>query len=264
MSLSKGKICAIKLLNECGIDNPTLIRMEDVLSYRNVLLIEEPMNADGRIIHGKKRSMIKVNSLIKYVGRRRFTIAHELGHFEMHRDYPIHSDLKSLNWFDNALKSLKYGKQELEANEFASEFLMPSKLFKKEVENLAFSPSLLRMLSDKYKTSITSIAFKFVELDIYPICVFFLSDGVVKYWKKSNSLKYWITDRNKMPPHEYSVAAEYIDANYESIYTKENGQQEITKSIWFNLRQEETDSKFYEYCIVIKEHKTILSIVWED
>lgn len=265
MVFSKGARTAQKLLQECGLDDVTDIDLGDLLAYRGALLVEGKMhNADGRIIHGKKRSIIKVNSEIPYPGRKRFTIAHELGHFEMHRDYPIHNDSESLDWFSETLHKMKNGYQELEANEFASELLMPAELFKSETRYKKFTPDLLRSLAERFQTSITSVVFKCVELDIHPICVAFISNGVVQYWKKSEGFKFWVTDRNKMPPPDDSVAMEYIEAGYEPVYSKEESQQAISKSTWLEIPDNDEDEPFYEYCIPTKQYKTVLSIIWQD
>ncbi len=265
MGVAKGVAAARRLLEECGLEGGMDVNLEDLIAYRGAILLESKMhNADGRITHGKTRSIIRINSEIDYPGRKRFTIAHELGHLEMHRDYPIHSDSESLDWFDVALKKLKYGEQELEANSFASELIMPAALFKKEVSGKKFSPELLNNLADRFQTSITSVAFKCVELNIHPVCLFFIKNGVIKYWKKSDALSCFVTDRNKLPPHECSVASEYIDAEYEPVYTKQELQQEISKSAWFTTGKYDHDDPFYEYCIPTKKYRTILSVVWPD
>jgi Zn-dependent peptidase ImmA (M78 family) len=262
---SKGASTARKILRDCGLDEISHSDLEYLVSYRGAILVEEEMhNADGRIIHGKNRSIIKINNKIKYIGRKRFTIAHELGHYEMHRDYPIHSDSKSLDWFDSALKNLKGGIQELEANEFASELLMPMEIFKNECRYKKFNPELLRRLAERFGTSITSVAFKCVELDIHPVCIFYIDRGKVKYWKRSDSLDEWVTDRYQMPPHRHSVASEYISAGYEYIYSRENLQQSIDKSLWFTHNQNDNSENYYEYCIPTKQYQTLLSIVWKD
>jgi Zn-dependent peptidase ImmA (M78 family) len=200
-------------------------------------------------------------------------MAHELGHFEMHKDYPMHNDGNSLNWFHETLLKFKYGKQELEANEFAAELLMPEKTFIKKANSEPFSPKLLRELSIRFKSSITSVAYRCVEFDVFPICIFFISEGKVKYWKKSDSLKEWIEDRNKLAPPDDSVASEYIDANYSFVYSPEEAQQEIEKSTWFKdnsndyISNDDFDSyeeQFYEYCIPMKEYNSLISIVWKD
>lgn len=231
MAVSKGTLAARKLMEDCGIEDPLEIPLSQIIAGRGATLIEEPLgNADGRIVHGKKRSLIKVNSDIKYEGRKRFATAHELGHFEMHRDYPIHDDSKSLDWFSETLRKLKNGKQELEANEFATELLMPEKLFIYEAKSKPFSPDLLRWLAERFKTSITSVAFRYQELNLHPICLFFTSDNIVKYWKKSNDFYVWVPELTKLPPPSDSVATEYIESDYKQIYSRNESVQEIDKS----------------------------------
>lgn len=263
--MSKAIATARKILDECGIEDATEIPLELLVAGRGATLLETPMkNADGRIVHGKYRSIIKINSNIPYEGRKRFATAHELGHFELHKDYPIHNDSKSLDWFDDALKKLKTGKQEFEANEFATELLMPKSVFLKEAQYKPFSPDLLRNLAERFKTSITSVAYRYRECNLHPICLFFVSDGIVKYWKKSDDFKLWIPDCNKLPPPSDSVAMEYIENDYQQIYTREESQQDIFKSTWFDVKENQEDSPFYEYCITTTNYKTILSVVWED
>ena len=263
--MSKAIATARKILDECGIEDATEMPLDLLVAGRGATLLETPMkNADGRIVHGKYRSIIKINSNIPYEGRKRFATAHELGHFELHKDYPIHNDSKSLDWFDDALKKLKTGKQEFEANEFATELLMPKTVFLKEAKYKPFSPALLRSLAERFKTSITSVAYRYRECNLHPICLFFISDGIVKYWKKSDDFKLWIPDCNNLPPPSDSVAMEYIKEDYRQIYKKEESQQGIFKSTWFELKEDQKDFPYYEYCIATTSYKTILSVVWED
>lgn len=65
---------------------------------------------------------IGVNSL-HHPNRQRFTIAHELGHYFLHRD---HGDFE-----DKALfrKEMQVDRREYEANSFAARLLMPTKEF---------------------------------------------------------------------------------------------------------------------------------------
>ncbi len=263
--MSKAKIAAYKTLRECGIEDVTEIPLDLLVAGCGATLLETPLkNADGRIVHGKYRSIIKINSNIRYKGRKRFAIAHELGHFKLHRNALIHNDSKSLNWFGEAIKKMKAGKQELEANEFAVELLMPRNLFIKEAKNKRFSPDLLRSLANRFQTSITSVAFRYAECNLHPICLFHTSDGEVKYYKKSDDWKAYIPKYiTKNPPPSDSVAMEYIQEGYKPIYYKEESTQEIFKSTWFKKREDERNTTFYEYCIVTTNHKTILSVVWE-
>ena len=122
---------AKQLLDESGLDEITDIEMDLFVSGLDAILIEEEMNnCDGKIIFGKNKTVIKVNSLIPYEHRKRFAIAHEIGHLIMHKDYELPEDtFENLNIVEGMENALKNGKQELEANEFASELLMPERLF---------------------------------------------------------------------------------------------------------------------------------------
>lgn len=267
MAISRGALAAKRLLEECGIDNPTEIPLELIVSGRGATLRYEPLkNSDGRIVFGERKTIISVNSNLEFEGRKRFTIAHELGHHEMHRStLEVHNENEStLSWFDDKVNRSKKGIQEAEANQFASELLMPSDIFFSECSEYEFSPGLIRHLSDKFSTSRTSTVFRYLELGPHPICVFYCHNNKVLYWKKSEAFKNFIIDRINLSPPDDSVAAEYF--NDGKIYSKTQSKQQIWKSTWFDMKEWENDRnyKFYEYCIVTPSHNTVLSVVWEE
>ncbi|WP_036385087.1 ImmA/IrrE family metallo-endopeptidase [Muricauda sp. MAR_2010_75] len=261
---NKGKNKAIEVLQEIGFDEVTELSNSELISGFGIIYISEPLdNADGKIIRGKKRTIIKVNSSIPYPGRIRYVAAHELGHYFLHDKLEIHTDnSKTLNWF-KIEKQAKRGLQEFEANDFASELLMPEKLFRQFVLNKSFTPSLIKEISTRFQTSLTSVIYRLISLDIAPILVVFMTDGVVRYWRKSTDLRGWVKDITKLSPPDDSVAKEYIDANYEFIYKGEEKAQEISRSTWFQLHENQEDSDFLEYCIPTKQYKTIISVIWE-
>lgn len=262
--MNRGKLAAIRLRDEIGIDDPDDIPIEDVVIGRGGIVKYQPMGkTDGRIVYGKSLSTIFINSEIKYEGRRRFAIAHELGHLEMHKGSPLHEDNVSLDWFNNTEKQLKKGSQEYEANQFATEYLMPSDLFYNEAKGKILTPGLIRTLAERFNTSLTSVAFKYFETGLHPIAMFHIFNGKIKYWKKSDDLKVWIKDLTKLSPPDDSVAMEYIEADYKPIYKQDELQQAISKSTFFKINDNDEDSEFYEYCIVTESFKNILSIVWE-
>jgi Zn-dependent peptidase ImmA (M78 family) len=267
MPLSKGTIAAKKLLSECGISDPTEIPLELIATGRGATVRNEPLNkSDGRIVFGRNRCIISINSNIEFEGRKRFTLGHELGHFELHKtSLEVHNDNEStLNWFNDKIRQSKKGVQEAEANQFATELLMPAELFVKVSAQEKFSPDLVRYLSDKFQTSRTSVIFRFMELGNHPICVFYSYNNKLKYWKKSVDFRHYIVDRINLAPPEDSVAAEYF--NNAKIYPKDQSKQQIWKSTWLDLKEWEndTDYNFYEYCIITPRYNTVLSVVWEE
>ena len=237
---NRGTLAAIKLRSEIGISDPNEIPLEDVILGRGGYVQYKSMGStDGRIVYGKSICTIYINSDIQYDGRRRFALAHEMGHLEMHRGSAIHDDNNSLDWFNNAERQLRNGVQEFEANQFASEYLMPMELFLNEASGIQLSPDLLKSLSERFETSITSVAFRYFESNLHPMAIFHIYNGIVKYWKKSNDLNVWIGDKTRLAPPSDSVAMEYINANYNPIYKSDEQQQEIYKSTWFEVRDDD-------------------------
>jgi Zn-dependent peptidase ImmA (M78 family) len=259
-------IQAQELLQNCGLDEITDFDMDLFVAGLGAILMEEELkNYDGKIIFGNNKAIIKVNSNIQFSERKRYVIAHEIGHLLMHKNMQLPDDtFSNFNIIEGMEKVLKNGRQELEANEFATELLMPEELFLKEAEGRKFSPLLIKQLAQRFKTSLTATIFRYMQLDLHPICLVFIENGKVKYWKKSDELKVWLNDYIKLPPPSDSVAAEYIEEGYAFIYKLEEKAQTISKSTWFSLNEYDEDTEFYEYCIPTKRYKTILSVIWED
>ena len=265
--VTNSQLEAQHLLSQCGLDEITHFEMDLFVAGLDAVLIEEVLlNCDGKIIFGKNKAIIKVNSKIQFNERKRFVIAHEIGHLIMHRNMQLPEDtFANFNIIAGMEKALKNGKQELEANEFASELLMPEKLFLKEAKGKKFSPLLIKQLAERFKTSLTATVFRYLQFNLHPLCLVFVEEGKVKYWKKSEDLDVWFEDLNRLPPPMESVAMEYIQKNYDFVYKMEEKAQVISKSTWFKIRDyNDDDSDFYEYCIPTRKHKSVLSIIWED
>lgn len=262
-----GKKKAREVLYEIGIDSALELPIELIVSGRGAMLRFAPLkNCDGRIAMGENRSLITINQELSNEGRRRFTIAHELGHHELHRKiFESHNDSETiLNWFDDRIYTQRKGIQEFEANQFATEFLMPEVTFLNELQGRSFSPHLIRELSDKFITSRTSIIFRFLELGSHPICVFYMNNNRVVYWKKSIDFNHSIKDITRLEPPGDSVACEFYITG--RIYDQKNSKQEIVKSTWCNLnwRESDNDFNFFEWCIVMPDRSTVLSVIWEE
>jgi Zn-dependent peptidase ImmA (M78 family) len=149
---TNAQIEAQKLLSNCGLDEITDLPMDLFVAGLDAILIEEELDhCDGKIIFGKNKSIIKVNSKIQFQERKRFVVAHELGHLIMHKNMQLPDDtFQNFNIIAGMEKALKFGTQELEANEFASELLMPEKLFLKAAKGKKFSPLLVKQLAERF------------------------------------------------------------------------------------------------------------------
>jgi Zn-dependent peptidase ImmA (M78 family) len=258
ISVSANK--AKQLLKEFGIRDITAVTLEDIAFAKNAIVEEiSSINADGRTIFGSKYAIIRVNKNIEYIGKKRFTIAHEIGHLILHRGVqPVFLDN------DATLEYFKKGHQETEANEFASELLMPEEQFREECKGKKFSPDFLRYLSEKFQTSITSTVYRYFEHGNQPICLVYSHNNKVLYWKRPEGYDHFLIDYTRMSPPEDSVAAEFF--REDKIYPRNQSKQQIWKSTWFDLKSWENDNnyKFYEYCIITPRYNTVLSVIWQE
>ena len=120
---------------------------------------------------------------------------------------------------------------------------------------------LIRNLSERFNTSLTSTVYRYIDFGPHPICAFYSKDRKIQYWKKSEQFRYWIPDRNKLNVPRDSVAEEFYSNG--RIYTKKDSDQIITKSTWFELREYDTDTPMFEFCVITPRYNTVLSVIWE-
>src|SRR5262249_6216347 len=113
---------------------------------------------------GKDSVIIGVNSA-HHSNRQRFTIAHEIGHYALHKGCKLHVDQDfRINWrADNS--STRNSHEEVEANRFAAELLMPVFLIARDL--LRFDDvddDTVRWLSRRYKVSSQAMQIRLTNL----------------------------------------------------------------------------------------------------
>ena len=73
---SNGQAVALRMLDECGIEDPTSIPLELIVAGRGATLrFAELKGGDGRIVRGTSKAIITISSAIEYEGKRRFANA---------------------------------------------------------------------------------------------------------------------------------------------------------------------------------------------
>jgi Zn-dependent peptidase ImmA (M78 family) len=117
----------------------------------------------GRAIIGANRN--------HHENRRRFTIAHELGHFLLHEAERVHLDSRISGYtlqLRNPESSTGENINEREANLFAAEILMPAKFLKKDLRSSALDllddEKLFKDLAKKYKVSVQALTIRLNNL----------------------------------------------------------------------------------------------------
>lgn len=146
------------------------IPVDDIARKLGVTLRYEPLEGGMSGVLFREEGgnpVIGVNELHAET-RQRFTIAHELGHLQLHEDVLyvdglVRRDHKS---------SLALDPQEIEANAFAAELLMPRSLILRELkrrvpEGKVVDPAkLVRALAADFDVSEQAMEFRLVNLGI--------------------------------------------------------------------------------------------------
>ena len=168
---------ASKLLKTLWVEAPGEIDLESLAHKAGRLRIEEGglENAEGRIVASASGGTIRVKPGLN-PGRRRFTIAHEIGHYVLHPREGLDREDTAANftlWNDPG--------EETEANLFAAELLMPEFLFWPRAAR--GTPSLAHMdrLAEEFSTSVMATAFQYVTYTNEQVALVVSESGRIKW-----------------------------------------------------------------------------------
>lgn len=237
MNIAIAKAEANKIIEKALITKPNELSIEEITYFIKGPSIEyEQMNnCEGKFLSLGENSLIIINSNISNHGRRKFTIAHELGHYILHRNNRyIKCDFKDIHdW-----SSSKF--IEVEANYFAAEILMPSDIFSKCSKKENFSLKFLSTLSEEFQTSLTSTAIKFAENGHDPIFVICSRNGEITWMKKSEGFDFWIDFKSLKKIPKYTLTHDFLTND-----TLSEGAQQINPLDW-HINPQYKSNNFFE------------------
>lgn len=148
-------------------------------------VVERPLESvEGALLNhpGQSEWIILLNADIEYEGRKRFTFAHELGHFLLHRREGQAKECSAddIDAFGNG------SPLELEANEFASQLLLPPNVVRTFADDVPFTIETLRAVAARMNTSLTAAAVACVAISSRPIAFVVVVDGFVSWGRSSD------------------------------------------------------------------------------
>lgn len=200
------KTRANSFLNDLKIKNLRGVEIEDLIALKGIFFEEADFSScQANILSTKNFSKISINSGLNNYSQRRFALAHELGHYIMHRGEgnKFFSDNE-----DDFVKYHQKGDQEVEANEFAAELLMPRNQFTGFTSDTKFNTELIIKTANHFESSITSTSIKYADVGHEPIAMIYTKKGVVK-WKRINNSFPFTFIRNGQPVPIYSSVSDY-------------------------------------------------------
>jgi Zn-dependent peptidase ImmA (M78 family) len=162
-----------KLLQELNI-NKIPIPISEVAERKGLKVMPYDLgeNVSGVLVIKDGMATIGVNPLEGKV-RQRFTIAHELAHYELHRhlgDLFIDKDFKV--HFRDQNSSTGEILKEQEANSFAAAILMPKEMLVKEIRKNEFNlleEESVKKLAKLFDVSIAAMTYRIANLNLFGI-----------------------------------------------------------------------------------------------
>lgn len=168
------------------------VNVMDIVARRSLLFEENanfPPMVFGAVFRGGDTFGLMVSKDCFSDHHRRFTIAHELGHYHL----PDHLERLLPHGCDIAVSlagNFRSSKDpfEIEADIFANELLMPEKLARPIMKSSAAGLPAVYALADACETSLSSAAVRYAALTDDPIAVLLTNNGVIEWVARSGAL----------------------------------------------------------------------------
>lgn len=175
------------LLSRLKIEPPTDLEAVATAIGLRIQTVES-VGFDGvmRRIPNQARGIVAVRAGIRGLGRARFTMAHEIGHYVMEHgkgtalcrssDIDKHIDLNN--------------DEEVGANRFAAELLMPAEHVSRMMGKQSISIKSVKRVAERLKSSLTATAIQCIKVTNEPCAVVISVDAKIRFYKPSDSWKH--------------------------------------------------------------------------
>jgi hypothetical protein len=156
--------------------------LDDIAWHRGVTIEVGPLGgASARLARVGGRARIRISDRTRTVERRRFSIAHELGHFELGHGAGALAALCS----DASGDRHAPGADEDAANAFAAELLMPEAMIAPLCERIDLE--IAARIAARFGCSLEASARRLVEITAIPCAVVYAEHGMVRYARRSRT-----------------------------------------------------------------------------
>ena len=153
----------IALLQELGIAKPEEIHLEGIAEHCGATIVyRRTVGCEARVVGYGDRAIITVNEAAR-PERRRFSAAHELGHWMRDRGtiaLACTEDTLTGEWSDETI--------ERRGNRYAADLLLPDFMVRPIVQDCDITFTMVDHLVKQFKTSFTATAIRLVELGSFP------------------------------------------------------------------------------------------------
>lgn len=158
--------------------------------------------------------------------RQRFTIAHELGHFILHRSrqQSFNCDKQSVHTGIDTLRDI-----ERDADDFASNLLMPGDLLRAWISSQRIDFRVLGDIAKRFQVSLEALCIRYIKFTTERAILVYWDNGFVKYeWRSGSARRTRARIRRNGDPAEPPMGTLAADASI----TQEWDGTEMSAAIW--------------------------------
>ena len=259
MMTSEPQKKAIDLIEKYCIDSPARLNLEEIANAEYLIIEEtDTDNYQGKINFNEEYGLISINKNITEPGAKRFTLAHEMGHFIIEKEKRFHKH--SCSFIDI------YGKRTLEnnANLFAAELLMHRPWFNKIILNRPVNMELIKDTAEQLGVSLTATAIRYTAIGQHPAAVIMSRDGKVAWNYISEFFPYRWIPRNYLVRKE-SSAYDFFTAlkTGKDIADVQTCDDLVPAHTWFSEDEKCNASDYlYEQNVFMPNYRSALTLLW--
>lgn len=245
-----------KLLTDLGVTKPSEIHIEAIALFCQAKVKYRELNGcDASIVGNGEKAIISINSSIENTGRRRFSIAHELGHWMYDRGK---GEVGFKCKYEDIGAQLSYSKTvEHKANDYAVNLLLPEYIFEPIAKNKEMTLDSASELASEFKTSLTSTALRLIRFGSYPAMVVSYCQEGRKWFKRSSTVPEFFFPHKEL--HYETDAFKILFGNEK----KRTPPVDSPADIWIDRR----GANYYnviEQTVKVAENEIISMIWWKD
>lgn len=199
----------------------------------------------------RSKGIIAINIGTREEGRKRFAVCHEIGHFIL----PGHGTDRCICKSED-IESWRKGapEHEIEANEFASELLLPYKEIKPYVRQKDLTIALAQNVSKDFHSSLTAASLKCVEVTEERCAVVFSTAGSIKWFRRNDNFHYFVRVNQKVSDESY--AAQLFSGK---SVDEPNGA--VPADAWLDSENLSSDARIWEDSVFLPYYNSTISIL---
>ncbi len=250
--MEKSALFAVYLTDGLGIrGKPDLVAVAQRLGLEVREVDSETFEGALIRVTGRRGGIIAIKTTILEPGRKRFTIAHEIGHYILPGHDPLGACLpEALESWGGWLPG-----PELDANEFAAELVLPTRYVRSMLAPGHPDLTNIQRTATEFDASLTATTRKFLQLTDDACAMVWSTMGAIKWYQRSEAFKVSIRtgplDRGSMAAHLFREGPQE-KPNFE----------EVNSHVWLNPPNDETVERVLECSILLKNYDSVLTLLW--